>query len=58
LTLRGHGLSASWQGPMGLLTKLTWARRDGSNPKPTQAGTDADGTLKLNRFWLTTSMPF
>jgi hypothetical protein len=43
---------------MGLLTKLTWARRDGSNPKPTQAGTDADGTRKLNRFWLTTSMPF
>jgi hemolysin activation/secretion protein len=58
LTLRGHGLSASWQGPMGLLAKLTWARRDGSNPKPTLAGTDADGTLKLNRFWLTTSMPF
>lgn len=58
LTLRGHGLSASWQGPMGVVTKLTWARRDGANPKPTQTGTDSDGTLKLNRFWLTASVPF
>lgn len=58
LTLRGHGLSASWQGPMGVVTKLTWARRDGANPKPTQAGTDSDGTLKLNRIWFTASVPF
>ena len=58
LTLRGHGLSASWQGPKGVVTKLTWARRDGANPKPTQAGTDSDGTLKLNRIWFTASVPF
>ncbi len=58
LTLRGHGLSASWQGPMGLVSKLTWSRRDGANPKPTQTGTDSDGTLKLNRLWLTASVTF
>jgi hemolysin activation/secretion protein len=58
LTLRGHGLSGSWQGPQGLLVKLTWARRDGNNPKPTLSGSDADGTLRLNRFWLSASMPF
>ncbi len=58
LTLRGHGLSASWQGPMGLVTKLTWSRRDGANPKPTQTGTDSDGTLQKNRVWFTASVPF
>ena len=58
LSLRGHGLSASWQGPMGINTKLTWSRRDGANPKPTQTGTDGDGTLKKNRFWFTASVPF
>lgn len=58
LTLRGHGVSASWQGPKGISTRVTWARRDGQHPKPTQAGTDSDGTLKLNRLWLTASVPF
>ncbi len=58
LTLIGQGLSASWQGPAGVTAKLTWAHRHGANPHPTQAGTDSDGTLKLNRFWLTASLPF
>jgi hemolysin activation/secretion protein len=56
--LRGHGLSATWQTPLGMTTKLTWSHRNASNPHPTQAGTDSDGTFKLNRFWLTASMPF
>ena len=43
---------------MGLVTKLTWARRNGANPRPTQTGTDSDGTLKLNRLWLTASVTF
>ena len=58
LSLRGHGLNASWQGPAGLVAKLTWSHRDGHNPKPTQTGTDGEGTLRLNRFWFTTSLPF
>lgn len=58
LRLRGHGMSINWLGPMGLLTKLTWSRRDGSNPRPTAAGTDSDGTLYKDRFWLSVNMPF
>ena len=58
LSLRGHGLSASWQGPMGISARLTWAHRHGANPKPTQTGTDGDGTLKKNRWWITASVPF
>lgn len=58
LKLRGQGLSLGWQAPMGLNTKLTWSHRGGRNPQPTPAGTDGDGTLKLNRVWFTTSLPF
>ena len=59
LILRGYGLSASWQAPMGLVTKLTWSHRDGSNPKANvNTGADSDGTLHLNRLWLTVNMPF
>jgi hemolysin activation/secretion protein len=58
LRLRGHGLSASWQGGSGLLLKATWARRDGRNPMPTAKGTDGDGTLRLNRLWLSANFAF
>lgn len=58
LSLRGHGLGVSWQGPKGLNARLTWSRRDGAHPKPTESGTDGDGTLQLNRWWLTASLPF
>lgn len=58
MTLRGHGLSMGWQGPMGVSAKLTWAYRDGHNPKATSSATDSDGTLRLDRFWFTTSMVF
>lgn len=59
LSLRGHGLSASWQTPLGVVTKLTWSRRDGHNPKANiNTGADGDGTLKLNRLWLTANVAF
>lgn len=58
LSLQGYGLSASWQGPRGIATRLSWSRRAGEHPKPTSSGTDGDGTLKLNRFWLSASVPF
>ena len=58
LSLRGHGVGLSWQGPQGLNARLTWSRRDGAHPKPTDSGTDSDGTLQLNRWWLTASLPF
>lgn len=58
MQLRGQGLSLSWQAPTGLSTKLTWSRRSGTHPQPTQTGTDGDGTVKLNRIWFTTTLPF
>jgi hemolysin activation/secretion protein len=58
LSLRGQGLSLAWEGPKRITTQLTWARRNGLNPMPTPKGTDGDGTLKLNRFWLSASLPF
>ena len=54
--LHGYGLCVAWQGGSGINAKLTWSRRDGSNPKPTLAGTDSDGTRELNRLWLTLSV--
>ena len=58
LSLRGYGLSAAWQGPMGLNAKLTWSKREGENPKPTSTGTDGDGTLQINRIWFTVGLAF
>lgn len=56
--LRGHGLSAAWQGPRGINARVTWSQRDGQNPKATTTGTDSDGTLKKNRIWLNASVAF
>ena len=58
LRLQGHGLSATWQGLDGVMAKLSYSRRDGPNPRPTAAGTDSDGTLKLNRLWFNLSLSF
>lgn len=58
LSLRGYGLSLAWQGALGLNAKVTWSRRDGSNPQPTATGTDGDGTLQSDRIWFTSSLPF
>lgn len=58
LHLAGHGLSAIWRSPGGLETRLTWSRRQGANPQPTSTGTDSDGTLTLNRLWLSASLGF
>lgn len=58
LHLNGRGISLGWEGPAGLSTRLTWAHRNSVNPKPTQTGTDSDGTLTRNRIWFTASIPF
>jgi hypothetical protein len=57
-SLHGYGVSVSWAAPFGAQVKGTWARRLGSNPNPTAAGLDQDGSLDLDRFWLTASLPF
>jgi hypothetical protein len=58
LSLRGYGLSAAWQGPLGLNAKLTWSQREGNNPKPTATGTDSDSTLQIDRIWFTAGWAF
>lgn len=58
VTLRGAGLGLNWRSPSGLTSQLIWARRLGSNPRPTASMTDGDGTLVHNRLWLTTSLSF
>ena len=58
LTLQGGGLSVAWQTTSKVNLRATWARRMGSNPNATSAGLDQDGTLDLNRYWLTASMSF
>ncbi len=58
LRLHGRGLSLAWQAPLGVSARVTWAHRNGANPKPTLTGTDGDGTLKKNRVWLVASGPF
>ena len=57
-SLKGAGLSLAWQSGNGPSLKATYAYRLGNNPNPTATGTDQDGSLLKNRFWLTASLPF
>ena len=54
----GFGLGMSWQPQPGWLVKVSWARRSAANPNPTAAGTDQDGTLLLDRYWLSVTRNF
>ncbi len=56
--LKGYGLSLTWQTNSGATLKGLWARRYGENPNPGIYGTDQDGTLVVNRFWLSASLTF
>lgn len=60
--LKGSGLAVGWRNNDGLSVQATYARRIGSNPNPITTeinrGADQDGTLLLNRFWLTASHSF
>ena len=55
--LQGAGLSLGWRHDSGINIRATLARRIGSNPNPTPAGKDQDGSLTLNRLWLSVSLP-
>jgi hemolysin activation/secretion protein len=55
--LKGVGVSVAWTASFGLTVKATLARRIGDNPNPTFTGTDQDGSLTKNRFWLQASLP-
>jgi hemolysin activation/secretion protein len=58
-SLQGRGLSLVWRSPQGHEVAATWSRRNGANPAahPT-TGADSDGTLTLNRWWLSASLNF
>lgn len=56
--LSGYGFALNWVGSRQLSIKAIWARRIGSNPNPTPAGNDQDGSLKRDRYWLSANIPF
>ncbi len=58
ISLQGAGISLGWQSNFGLNLNFTWAHRLGSNPFQILNGTDLDGTLNHNRYWLQASMAF
>nr|QOV08972.1 Heme transporter protein HuxB [uncultured beta proteobacterium] len=58
IMLRGRGVAMTYRFVSGAEVKATLARRVSPNPQPSSTGTDNDGTLRLNRFWLNVSMPF
>jgi len=58
LQLRGAGLALDWQASSAVNLKASWSHRIGDNPNPTATGTDQDGTLVLDRFWLNANFAF
>lgn len=56
--LRGAGVSLTQHIPGSGSFKATWARRIGVNPNPTLNGSDQDGSLVVNTFWLTANFQF
>ena len=56
--LAGSGLSVAWMAPWGGSVRATYARRIGGNPNPTTTGRDQDGSLDIDRWWLTAALPF
>jgi hemolysin activation/secretion protein len=57
-TYKGFGASVGYTTEDGINFKATWARKQGSNPNPTQTGNDQDGTRDRNRYWLQVTLPF
>jgi hemolysin activation/secretion protein len=58
LVLKGRGVGYGHVSQRGIRVKAMWARRIGSNPNPSATLQDQDGSLVLNRFWLSASVPF
>ncbi len=56
--LKGAGLGWILQMPDNSRIKFSWARRIGNNPNPSNTGTDQDGSLIRNRYWLSAIVPF
>ena len=58
IMLHGRGVSVTYRFASGAEAKATVSRRVSPNPQPNSTGSDNDGTLRLNRFWLNVSIPF
>jgi len=58
-TLQGLGVSLTWRDMRNHEVTATWSHRQGDNPnaKP-DTGADSDGTLVLDRFWLSAAWMF
>jgi hemolysin activation/secretion protein len=56
-SLKGAGFSLAWQSGNTSL-KAAWSHRIGDNPNPTITGTDQDGSLIKNRYWLLAVLRF
>lgn len=56
--LKGAGFAARVNAPNNFSGQLTYARRIGDNPNANFDGSDKDGTLKENRFWLSVNWMF
>lgn len=56
--LKGWGLAGQWTAEPGWRVRMVWARRQGSNPNPSSTGTDQDGSLVRNRWWMLASKGF
>lgn len=57
-SLKGYGMSLTWQGPYSTNLKATYAHRMGSNPNQTLLGYDQDGSRHIDVFWLNGSIAF
>jgi hypothetical protein len=61
-SLDGAGVTLGWNLASGVTLHATYARRIGDNPNPittaVNQGADQDGTLRLDRLWLTASAAF
>lgn len=58
LGYQGAGLGLSCVGPADSVWRASWSRRIGDNPNPKPSGTDQDGSLRLDRFWLSVAFQF
>lgn len=56
--LEGQGFGLTYRRPNGTEFRAQVSRRLHKNPMATEAGTDRDGTLRMNRWWFSASMPF
>ena len=58
-TLQGVGVALTWRDGRSREVTATWSRRLGDNPNAkSDTGADSDGTLVLDRFWLSASWMF